>query len=141
MNETNKIPLHWSFWLIAALSLIWNGLGCVNYIVQLQPDAISAYRETEQAIIVNRPVWATFGFALAVFAGAIGSFLLLIRRKICYWFFLASLLGVIITMLHVLTIDAAVNTAELAGIAVMPFMVALILVWYARKSRRNGWLR
>ena len=141
MNQSNRVSMHWSFWLIAGLSFIWNGLGCVNYIIQLQPDAISAYRETEQAIIANRPMWATFGFALAVFSGTIGSFLLLIRRKASLWFFLVSLLGVIITMLHVFTLDTTVNKTELTGIAVMPFIVALILVWYARKCKRNGWLR
>jgi hypothetical protein len=51
MNNNYTIKTHWSFWLISSVMLVWNVLGCVNFIVQMNPDIVSSYRETEQAII------------------------------------------------------------------------------------------
>lgn len=57
---------HWSFWLISGLMLLWNVAGSANFIVQMNPDMIASYREHEQTLISNRPLWATAGFAFAV---------------------------------------------------------------------------
>ena len=42
--------VHWSFWVIVPFMLIWNVMGCMNFIVQMNPDMVASYRETEQAI-------------------------------------------------------------------------------------------
>ena len=80
MNDENVSGVHWSFWPIGAIGLIWNVLGAVNFVVQMNADSLAVYREVEQAIIEGRPIWATGGFALAVFGGAIGGVLLLLRK-------------------------------------------------------------
>ena len=64
--------MHWSYWAIAAFALIWNVLGSVNYIMQMNPDIVATLPETHQAIINGRPGWATGGFAIGVFGGAFG---------------------------------------------------------------------
>jgi len=48
-------------------------MGCINFFMQMNPDMISSYRETEQAIIQGRPAWATVAFFIAVFGGALGA--------------------------------------------------------------------
>jgi hypothetical protein len=62
--------------------LIWNVLGCVNFFAQMNPDMVASYRESEQAIIQGRPLWATVGFAVAVFGGALGCVLLLFKKRL-----------------------------------------------------------
>ena len=141
MNDASSGGVHWSFWVIGAIALIWNTLGVVNYFVQMNPDVISAYREVEQAIIVGRPAWATGAFAIAVFGGAIGSLLLLLRKSGATYLFIVSLIGVVGTMIHALGVDADFGPGEIAGVIVMPLVMAAFLIWYAKYTQSKGWLR
>ncbi len=100
MNDKHLARIHWSFWIISTLMLIWNVMGCINFFLQMNPEMVSSYRETEQAIISARPSWATVAFAVAVFGGALGCILLMLKKSISYYLFIASLLGVIVTMIH-----------------------------------------
>ncbi|MCZ6890596.1 MAG: hypothetical protein O7H39_19065, partial [Gammaproteobacteria bacterium] len=102
MNDTTVGSAHWSFWAIGAVALIWNVLGVVNFFVQMDEDTLAGYREVERAIVESRPVWATGAFAVSVFGGALGCLLLLLRKSAAYYLFIASLLGVIVTMTHTL---------------------------------------
>ena len=79
MSDKSAGNIHWSFWVIGAVALIWNGMGAINYGMQMNPDMLASYRESERAIIEGRPAWATAGFAFAVFGGTLGSVLLLLR--------------------------------------------------------------
>ena len=139
MNNKNNISVHWSFWVITIFMLIWNIMGCINFIVQMNPDMISSYRETEQAIINGRPFWATAAFATAVFGGALGCLLLLAKKLIALYLFIASLLGVLITMAHTLSNSIEFKTEEMIGIIIMPIVVALFLIWYSKYTHTKGW--
>jgi len=141
MNTPVGQRVHWSFWLIATIALVWNVLGSINFIVQLDPDMVSAYRESERAIIVGRPLWATGAFAIAVFGGAIGSLLLLLRKRSAFYWFAASLLGVVVTMIHTMGIDIDFGSGEIVGIVVMPLAVAAFLVGYTKFAESKGWTR
>ena len=66
MSKNKNRRVHWSFWLIAIITLVWNILGSVNFLVQMNPEMHTAYRENERLIIEGRPIWATAGFAVAV---------------------------------------------------------------------------
>lgn len=133
--------VHWSFWLIGAVSFLWNALGVVNYFVQMNPAMLRAYRESEQSIVQNRPAWATALFAIAVFAGTLGSVALLFRRQEAVYLFVASLVGVIGTMIHSLNIGIEFSAGEVFGIVLMPIVVPIFLVWYSIFVTRRGWLR
>lgn len=140
MSEQITRSIHWSFWLIGVVAFIWNGLGVVNYFVQMDPDALAGYRESERAIITGRPAWATAGFALAVVGGALGSLLLLPRRSLALYLFLASLLGVLVAVLHSLGSGVEFGLGESIGIILMPIAVSVSLIWYALRARDQGWL-
>ena len=140
MNDKNVKSVHWSFWLIGAFMLIWNVLGCLNFFVQMNPEMLASYRESERAIIEGRPVWATGAFAIAVFGGAIGCLLLLLRQSTAYYLFITSLLGVIVTMIHTLGAGIVFGLGEILGVVLMPLVVAVFLIWYAKLAERKGWL-
>lgn len=139
MNET-KGGIHWSFWLIGGLGLLWNVMGVINFFVQMNPDMLAAYRESERAIIKVRPAWATGAFAIAVFGGALGCLLLLFRKSAAFYVFIASLLGVIVTMVHTLGAGVEFGLAEILGIVLMPLVVAAFLVWYSKRAEGKGWI-
>ena len=84
MNEqsTSKAPT-W-FWVVGALAFVWNLMGVSKYIsdVTMSPEALAAFPADQQELMQNVPAWATGAFAIAVFAGALGCLLLLLRKKI-----------------------------------------------------------
>lgn len=140
MNDTNINKPHWSFWVIAIFMLVWNVMGCINFFVQMNPDMVSSYRESEQAIIQGRPIWATLAFAIAVFGGAIGCVFLILKNSIAFYIFIASFIGVVIPMIHTLGAGINFSTGELIGIIFMPVAVAALLIWYSKYSESKGWV-
>ncbi len=143
MNDKTVGGVHWSFWIIGAVALIWNVMGIINYFVQMNGDALAAYPESHRAIVEGRPAWATGAFAIAVFGGALGCLLLLLRKSAAYYLFIASLLGVIVTMTHALgmagsTIDF--SPFEILTIILMPLVVAAVLIWYSKQAENKGWI-
>ena len=139
MNDKYTPGVHWSFWVIGSIALIWNVMGVINFFVQLNPEMLASYRESERAIIVGRPVWATIGFAIAVFGGSLGSLLLLLKNSTGFYLFIASLLGVVITMTHTLSVGINFGAGEIIGIILMPVMVAAFLIWYSKQAENKGW--
>lgn len=141
MNDKTVDKVHWSFWTIGAVALIWNLMGAINFFMQMNPELLAFYRESERALIEGRPVWATAGFALAVFGGVFGSALLLMKKSIAFHVFIASLLGVIVTMIHALGADIDFGLGEILGIILMPLVVAAFLIWYTKRVESKGWIR
>src|SRR5438034_5122800 len=104
MKDESVGGVHWSFWIIGAVALIWNVMGVINFFGQMNADALAAMPKAQRAIIEGRPAWATGAFAIAVFGGALGSLLLLLRKSAAYYLFIAALLGVIVQLIHTLGI-------------------------------------
>lgn len=140
MNDEAGGRVHWSFWVVGAVALIWNVLGVINFFVQMNANSLAAYREAERAIIEGRPAWATGAFALAVFGGTLGSLLLLLRKSAAFYLFIASLLGVIVTMIHTLGVGVDFGPGEILGIILMPLVVAAFLIWYSKRAKAKGWI-
>ncbi len=140
MNDKTVGGVHWSFWIVGAVALIWNVLGVINFFAQMNPDVLAAYRESERAIIEGRPAWATGGFAIAVFGGALGCLLLLLRKSAAYYLFIVSLLGAIVTMTHTLGVGIDFGFGEILGIILMPLVVAVFLIWYSKQAESKGWI-
>ncbi len=143
MNDETGGGVHWSFWTIGAVALIWNVMGVINFFVQMNADALAAFSETARALVEGRPAWATGAFAISQFGGALGCFLLLFRKSAAYYLFIASLLGVIVTVTHTLgmtgsTID--LTPFEISGYILMPLAVAAFLIWYSKQAESKGWI-
>lgn len=129
-----SVKPHFSFWVVAVLGLVWNLMGCLNYIMQSNPDTVAQMPEVYQLLISERPAWATTAFAIAVFGGAVGCILLLLRRRVAVPVFVLSLVGVFAT---------AVFTFKLVGMVpsmMLSFLVGAALLWYSTIARRSGWL-
>ena len=143
MNEETNDGVHWSFWLIGVVTLIWNAMGVMNYLMQMNPEAIADFPESHRAIIESRPAWATGGFAIAVFGGTIGCVLLLLRKSVGTYVFIASLLGTIVTMIHTIRIASSTidfSLFEIVVMILMPLVVAAFLIWYSKQAGSKGWI-
>ena len=69
MNEKTVVNVHWSFWVIGAVALIWNGMGVLNYFMQMNADALATYPAAERRDCRRPARRATGAFAIAVFGG------------------------------------------------------------------------
>ncbi len=137
MNDNTVGGVHWSFWTIGIVALIWNVMGVMNFFAQMNADALAAYPEAARALVEGRPAWATGAFAIAVFGGALGCLLLLLRKSAAFYLFIASLLGVIVTNIH--TLGVAGSTEIWVG-SVMSLAVAAFLIWYSKQAGNKGWI-
>lgn len=132
-----EIKIHWSFWLICIAALIWNVMGSINFIMQMNPDMLANYPEAAQSLIASRPMWATGAFAVAVFGGAFGEVLLLLKNSSAYYIFIASFLGVIVANIHTFNVSSSVDIW--IG-SLMSLVVAAFLIGYTKLVKRKGWI-
>lgn len=140
MSDETRVKPHWSFWVVGVTALIWNGMGSMNYVFQMTADSVEAYREVEQAIITNRPAWATAAFAIGVFGGTLGAILLLLRKRQAINVFIVSLVGVLVVTAQTAGLGLDMAVGEFIVIVVMSVAVAAFFVWYAKYAARKGWL-
>ena len=42
MSEKDTGGVHWSFWLIGAVALVWNAMGVANIFMQMNPVVVAA---------------------------------------------------------------------------------------------------
>jgi hypothetical protein len=141
LNGETVAGVHWSFWAIGAVTLIYNIAGAINFFTQMNADTVAAMPELYRALIEGRPAWATGAFAIAVFGGALGCLLLLFRKSAAYYVFLTSLLGAIVTMIHTLGITGSDFGPAGAIIGnLVQLLVTAFLIWYSQRAENNGWI-
>lgn len=138
MNGTDAGGAHWSFWAIAVVGLLFDLMGCANFLSQMNAETVASMPEAYRAIVESRPAWATGAFAIAVFGGALGGVLLLLRRSAAYPVFIASLVGAAGAQIPILGM-AGFPSEALAG-GMMQLIVGAFLVWYAKRAERMGWI-
>ncbi len=143
MSDQAVIRIHWSFWIISILSLIWNGMGIMNYYVLMNPDFLATMPEPHRTIIQSRPIWASAACAMAIFGGITGSLMLLFRKSVSYYLFIISLIGIMIAMAHVtnvLSTKNMFNPPQLLTMVLMPLTVAMFLIWYSKQAKSKSWI-
>ncbi len=134
---------HWAFWVIAILGLLWNVGGIMNYMMQMKPEFVASMPESHQAIINGRPAWATGGFAVGVFGGAIGCLFLLLRKPLAGLVFMISLMGIFVTMIHSLQVvmtKSSFSVTEIFVMIVLPIVVANFLIGFTFYAMKRNWI-
>ena len=137
----NKAP-KW-FMIVAVISLVWNLLGVMAYLMQvtMSPEVLATLPEAQLEILENTPAWATAAFAIAVNGGAIGCLLLVLKRNLAGFFLQLSLAGVLVQMFHSFFMSKSFEVFG-PGSLVMPVMVIIIaiyLVALASVAKANHW--
>ena len=139
MNDETVGGIHWSFWMICVVTLIFNVMGVINYFVQMNADSLASFPESYRPIIEGRPAWATGAFAIAVFGGSLGCLLLLLRKPAAFYMFIVSLLGVIVSMIHIFGVAGLGSFDVWMGVLIQ-LAVTVFLIWYSKLAERKGWI-
>ncbi|MEQ9467141.1 MAG: hypothetical protein RLN88_06980 [Ekhidna sp.] len=141
-NQSVKPPV-W-FWVVSAIALLWNLMGVKAYLDQafMSDDALAQLEAAVQDLLNQTPAWVTAAFAIAVWGGALGSLLLILRKRLAYQVLVVSLIGIIVQMFYNVFMSGAMDVYGPGGLA-MPIMILLFgvgLVWFAKKSISSGWI-
>lgn len=141
-NQSGKPPV-W-FWVVSVIALLWNLMGVKAYLDQafMSDDAMAQLEAAVQDLFNQTPAWVTAAFAIAVWGGALGSLLLILRKKLAYQVLVVSLVGIIVQMFYNVFMSGAMDVYGPGGLA-MPIMILLFgigLVWFAKKSVSSGWI-
>ncbi len=139
MNDSGSSRIHWSFWAIGAAGLIFNGLGCANFLSQMNTAAVSSMPEIYRAIVESRPAWGTAAFALAVFGGLLGCALLLLRRSLAFHAFVVSVAGAVVAQIPFLGMADFPVAAWVGWLSQV--VAGSFLAWFARFAVSRNWIR
>ena len=140
MSEKVTGSVHWSFWVIGAVALVWNAMGVLNLIMQMNPDVLATYPESHRTIVANQTGWIAASVTVAIIGGTIGCVLLLLRKAGAVYLFYASLIGTIIVVAHTLGLPIELGASDMVMIIVMPVVVAALLAWYSKWTAMRGWI-
>ncbi len=140
MSEREAGSVHWSFWVVGAVALVWNAMGVLNLIMQMNPDVLATYPESHQTIVANQTGWIAASVTVAIIGGTIGCVLLLLRKAGAVYLFYASLIGTIIVVAHTLSLSIELSASDIVMIIVMPVVVAALLAWYSRWTAMRAWI-
>jgi hypothetical protein len=140
MKDKTVGAIHWSFWIICIVTFLFNIMGVINYFVQMNADSLASFPEQYRPIIEGRPAWGTAAFAIAVFGGSLGCLLLLLRKSVASYALSVSLLGVIVSMMHIF-VATGFNSFDVWIGVLMQLVVTVFLIWYSKLAESKGWVR
>ena len=128
----------------ALLGLLWNAFGVYMYLksVGMFGDPLAGLDPAHADLARTVPAWLTGVFAVAVFAGLLGSLWMVAGKKLASPLLLLSLLAVIVQSVWIVLVSNA-RAVEGAMALVMPLVitgVAALLLWLASKGSVKGWL-
>jgi hypothetical protein len=138
LDEKTTRDTHWSFWAIVLAGLVFNLMGCANFISQMSAEMVASMPEAIRAIVETRPAWATGAFAIAVFGGAVGAVLLLLKKSSAYYVLIASLVGAVGAQIPFFGVEGFPVGATIGWVSQL--VVGAFLVWYAKWAERRGWV-
>jgi hypothetical protein len=139
MNDKTLSGVRWTFWLIGTIGFVFNLMGCINFISQMNADMVASMPEAYRAIVESRPAWGTVAFAIAVFGGALGCLLLLLRKSVAFYVFIASLVGAVVAQIPLVGMAGFPVEALIGGLSQV--VIGALLIWYSKRAERKGWIR
>ena len=138
MNEKTIVGVHWSFWAIGAVGLMFNLMGCVNYVSQMDAKNVASMPDVYRTIVESRPAWGTGAFALAVFGGSLGCILLLLRKSVAVYVFIVALAGAVVAQIPLMAMADFPMAAWIGWFSQVA--VGAFFIWYAILTRSKGWI-
>ncbi|HEX6603431.1 MAG TPA: hypothetical protein VF027_00950 [Sphingomicrobium sp.] len=135
-------PLARWYMAAAVASLLFMLLGCAVYLMDVMANPADLPLD-KRAALDAQPMWVIGANAVAVWGGALGALLLVLRRRMAETLLLVSLIAVIAWLAGLLLVPRlrdALGTDDIA-IAIVVTLIVWTIYWFARHSRQRGWLR
>jgi hypothetical protein len=133
----------WHLWLVGIIGLLWSAMGAMSFLfTQLDVEAVmSRFPPSQRAYFTSFPLWADGFWALGVFGGLIGCFLLLLKHRLAFPVLLASLICTSVSALGGLFLLGGMEVmreTNALGVTLIPIVIGAFLAWYAGAMSRKG---
>lgn len=134
------------FRIAAVAALLWNLLGVAMFAMHftMSPEGLAALPAEQQSLYAAMPDWTWVAYGVAVIAGALGSLMLVLQRRVATWLLLVSLVAVVAQFAWQAFLSEAVallGPVEALGLPLFILAVAALVYWFARRADARGWLR
>lgn len=142
MNAAASRATRWHLWVVAILTLVWNGSGAVT-ILMAQTGSRLDMDPHEIAYYANRPIWFVLATDLATVLPIAAAAALLRRNRAAVWLFALALAAMVFTNIY----DVAAGTSLTLGdqgwrnLTIVLVVIALLQLAYAWAMRKRGVLR
>ena len=141
MSEENR-PGWFNGAVYAAIA--WNLIGVMQYLahVSTTPEQLAAMPMAQRDLLMAMPAWVDAAFAIAVFAGTIGSILLLMKKAWALHLFLLSMLGILVQNYYSFFMSDALSVMGAAAVAIpaVVFTIGVLLIWFSLVAKKNAWI-
>ena len=146
-DTTQSAKSPWHLWVVGAVSLLWNAMGVLDFtMTQTRNEAYLKQCTPEQlAYVYDVPFWVLLTWGVGTWGSGLGSLLLLLRNGLAVPLFFASFIGMVFTFTYnyvfsdwLKVMGGGVGNLIFSGVI---FVIALLLLVYARAMRRRGALR
>ena len=136
-----KTPVH--LWVVGGLSLLWNGLGCIDYLMTETANRTYLARMPADQIAYMHalPAWLTGMWAIGVWGGLAGSILLLMRSRHSVVLFALSFIGAVIGLGYQVFLTDMPLSMRAGLMGMMPWVIVIItvsLLWYSWAEKDKG---
>ena len=133
----------WHLWVIGIAGGLWSSMGVISFMLtRMHVEAVmSRFPPQQRAYFESFPMWAVAFWAIGVFGGVIGCFLLLLKNRLACHALLASVIGVMVCNLGGLFLLGGMEVmSETGGLGftVFPIVFAAFLAHYARAMSKKG---
>jgi hypothetical protein len=144
MTDDPYTPRPVAGWFLPAAiaALLFMALGCIIYLMHVLADP-AAMPLDQRAAYDAEPAWVTGAMAVAVWVGALGAALLVMRRRWAVVLLGVSLAAVLLWLAGLLLVSGLRENMSANDLIVAIVVVALTwtVFWFARHSSQRGWLR
>ncbi len=141
MDSLNrKAP--WHLWVVGGVSLLWNLGGVASYMAtELGQLEGMAFPPEQLAYFYGFPAWAVAFWALGVWGSALGSLLLLLRKRLAVWAYGISIIGLLGTTVYERMVAIIPESMQSTGqnlFAAAIWVITFGLFVYARRMAAKG---
>ena len=132
----------WHLWLVAILTLLWNGAGAATIALAQMGRALDM-DPSEIGYYAAQPRWFVLTTDLATLLPIAAGVALLLRRRAAVWFFALALLAIVLNNVY----DVAAGTSLALGdqgwrnLTIALVVIALLQFAYAWAMKQRGVLR
>ena len=133
----------WHLWVVGVAALLWNAIGAYDYSMTQARNAayMAGFTPEQLTFVYGLPALVRSAWAVGVWGGVAGSLLLLLRRRLAVWVYLASIIGVVTLDIHNYVLSNGLAVAGDAASLILASLVAIValgLFTYASIMHARG---
>lgn len=133
------------FWIVVALLLLWEALGCFACVMQIKEGAAAMGPVDDWSLryYAALPIWYNWVYGVATFGGLVGGLALLLRNRRATPVFWISLAAIILMFGYAYAATDLIAHKGLGQVLPFPLFIAAVgafSIWFSRFAERAGWI-